>query len=75
MQYLTNLEKQMIDYLSSDVRLLNDLATTKKMAELKKQHDETEERLVVSSLFSKWTLQYCYFLIVVYNYKIANRNK
>jgi hypothetical protein len=44
MKYLTELEEQMLHHLSSDVRLLNDLPTTKKLAELKKQYDETEER-------------------------------
>ena len=44
MKYLKQLEEQMLSHLSSDVRLLNDLAVTKKLAELKKQYDETEER-------------------------------
>ncbi|OWF37572.1 Dynein heavy chain 5, axonemal [Mizuhopecten yessoensis] len=40
---LEKLEKQMKDNLSSDVRLMNDLQATKKLAELKKQYDETVE--------------------------------
>ena len=43
---LEGLEKQMIDCLSSDARLLNDLVATKKLAELMKQFDETVERWV-----------------------------
>ncbi len=42
MHHLSELEKQMVDCLSSDVRLLNDLPLTKKLAELKKQYDETQ---------------------------------
>ena len=44
MKTLTSLEAQIIDCLFSDVCLLNDLSTTKKLAELKKQYDETQER-------------------------------
>ena len=44
MEHMSSLETQMIDCLSSDVRLLNDLSTTKHMAELKKHYDETQER-------------------------------
>ena len=44
MERLDKLEHDMVEILSSDVRLLNDLPTTKKLAELKKQYDETEER-------------------------------
>ena len=43
MKSLTALETQIIDCLSSDVCLLNDLSTTKKLAELKKNFDETQE--------------------------------
>ena len=46
MKFLDKLEQQMRDNLSSDVRLLNDLQATKKLAELKKQYDETIERYV-----------------------------
>ena len=38
------LKEQIELLLSSDVRLLNDLQTTKKLLELKKQYDETQER-------------------------------
>ncbi|XP_060567478.1 dynein axonemal heavy chain 5-like [Ruditapes philippinarum] len=41
--FWTKLEKQMRTNLSSDVRLMNDLQATKKLAELKKQYDETVE--------------------------------
>ena len=44
MKRLNQLEQQMLDCLASDTRLLNDLATTKKLAELKKHYDETLER-------------------------------
>ncbi len=44
MKLLSDLEQQMISCLSSDVRLLNELSTTKKLAELKKQYDEAQER-------------------------------
>lgn len=44
MELLDRLEKQMRKNLSSDVRLMNDLQATKKLAELKKQFDETVER-------------------------------
>ncbi|XP_071801693.1 uncharacterized protein [Asterias amurensis] len=43
MKRLDELEQQMLDCLASDTRLLNDLATTKKLAELKKHYDETLE--------------------------------
>ena len=43
-QFLDKLEKQMRDSLSSDVRLMHELQATKKLAELKKQYDETVER-------------------------------
>ncbi|XP_053397319.1 dynein axonemal heavy chain 5-like isoform X6 [Mercenaria mercenaria] len=43
MEFLDKLEKQMRTNLSSDVRLMNDLQATKKLAELKKQYDETVE--------------------------------
>ena len=42
--FLAKLEQQMRDSLSCDVRLMNDLIATKKLAELKKQYDETIER-------------------------------
>ena len=44
MEDLSRLERDMVKCLSSDVRLLNDLATTKRLAELKKHYDETQER-------------------------------
>ena len=44
MELLARLERQCRTNLSSDVRLMNDLAATKKLAELKKQYDETMER-------------------------------
>lgn len=44
MRQLNELEEQMLDCLASDTRLLNDLATTKKLADLKKHYDETLER-------------------------------
>ena len=50
MIFLDKLEQQMRDNLSSDVRLMNDLQATKKLAELKKQYDETIERLVPKSV-------------------------
>ncbi|GFN75495.1 dynein beta chain, ciliary [Plakobranchus ocellatus] len=40
---LDRLEQQMKDNLSSDVRLMNDLQATKRLAELKKHYDETLE--------------------------------
>ncbi|XP_023932047.1 dynein heavy chain 5, axonemal-like isoform X1 [Lingula anatina] len=43
MQFFHKIEKQMRDLLSSDVRLMNDLAATKKLADMKKQFDETLE--------------------------------
>ena len=43
MKSQSTLEQQMINCLSSDMRLLNDLCTTKKLAELKKQYDEAQE--------------------------------
>lgn len=49
MQLLDRLEKQMRTNLSSDVRLMNDLQATKKLAELKKQFDETVEGCVVTT--------------------------
>ncbi|XP_025098007.1 LOW QUALITY PROTEIN: dynein gamma chain, flagellar outer arm-like [Pomacea canaliculata] len=39
------LERHMRDKLSSDVRLMNDLQATRRLAELKKQYDETQENL------------------------------
>ena len=44
MQHLQHLEQQMVDCLAGDVRLLNDLPATRKLAELKKQYEETQER-------------------------------
>ena len=41
---LDQLEDQMLECLASDNRLLNDLATTKKLADMKKHYDETVER-------------------------------
>ena len=43
MLYLDKLERQMREQLSSDVRLMNDLQATRRLAELKKQYDETQE--------------------------------
>ncbi len=63
MKLLSDLEQQMISCLSSDVRLLNELSTTKKLAELKKQYDEAQER---------WTKLNSYhpFLIPLLNLEI-----
>jgi dynein heavy chain len=47
LKYLEELEREMVQCLSSEVRLLHDLASTKKLAELKKQHEETEERYCI----------------------------
>lgn len=47
MFYLDKLERQMREQLSSDVRLMNDLQATRRLAELKKQFDETQEKWVV----------------------------
>ena len=44
---LDRLEQQMRDQLSSDVRLMNDLQATKRLAELKKHFDETLERCTI----------------------------
>jgi hypothetical protein len=44
---IDRLEKTMRQQLSSDVRLMNDLQATRKLAELKKQFDETQETYVV----------------------------
>ncbi|XP_077863125.1 dynein axonemal heavy chain 5-like [Saccoglossus kowalevskii] len=43
MEHLESLEKQMLECLAGDTRLLNDLVTTKKLAEMKKHYDETLE--------------------------------
>lgn len=43
---LNKLEQQMLENLSCDVRLMNDLHEAKKLAELKKQYEETVERSV-----------------------------
>ncbi|CAH1799095.1 unnamed protein product [Owenia fusiformis] len=43
MKFLEKIEGAMADLLSSDVRLMNNLTATKKLAELKKQFDETVE--------------------------------
>ncbi|KAK6187606.1 hypothetical protein SNE40_005595 [Patella caerulea] len=43
MKLLERLEKQMRELLSSDVVLLKDLQSTKRLADLKKQYDETLE--------------------------------
>ncbi|XP_076466964.1 uncharacterized protein LOC143298129 [Babylonia areolata] len=45
MLLLDKLEWQMREQLSSDVRLMNDLQATRRLAELKKQFDETQETL------------------------------
>ncbi|XP_070190368.1 uncharacterized protein [Littorina saxatilis] len=45
MLYKDKLERQMREQLSSDVRLMNDLQATRRLAELKKQFDETQENL------------------------------
>jgi hypothetical protein len=44
---IDRLEKTMRQQLSSDVRLMNDLQATRKLAELKKQFDETQETYVL----------------------------
>nr|CAB3238692.1 dynein heavy chain 8, axonemal-like [Phallusia mammillata] len=43
MKILDDLEEQLKDILAGDFRLLNDLAITKKLAEIKKQYDEAIE--------------------------------
>ena len=43
-RYLGHVEEQMVECLASDMRLLQDLATTKRLAELIKQYNETQER-------------------------------
>jgi len=43
MKILSQLEEQLKDTLAGDARLLNDLSVTKKLAEIKKQHDEATE--------------------------------
>ncbi|XP_071954985.1 uncharacterized protein [Antedon mediterranea] len=43
MQQLEELERQMLECLAGDKRLLNDLQTTKKLADMKKHYDETLE--------------------------------
>ncbi|XP_030850579.1 dynein heavy chain 8, axonemal isoform X3 [Strongylocentrotus purpuratus] len=51
MKQLDQLEDQMLECLASDNRLLNDLATTKKLADMKKHYDETvesQERVQIS---------------------------
>ncbi|XP_033113255.1 dynein heavy chain 5, axonemal-like isoform X2 [Anneissia japonica] len=51
MQQLEDLEKQMLECLAGDKRLLNDLQTTKKLAEMKKHYNETlesQERVLTS---------------------------
>ncbi|CAH1226669.1 DNAH5 [Branchiostoma lanceolatum] len=42
MERLALLEDQMLNLLASDTRLLNNLAVTKKLADMKKQFDETQ---------------------------------
>ena len=44
LQHMEKQKEQIEELLSSDVRLLNDLQATKKLIELKKQYDETQER-------------------------------
>lgn len=51
MTQLAELEEQIVSCLSDDVRLLNDLPTTKKLAELKKQLEETQERYMTNAHF------------------------
>ena len=46
MTKMEQLKEEMEAYLSSDVRLLNDLQTTKKLADLMKQYEETYEGYV-----------------------------
>lgn len=46
MKQLNELEEQMLNCLASDTRLLNDLAMTRKLADMKKHYDETLERYV-----------------------------
>ncbi|XP_052708586.1 uncharacterized protein LOC128183562 isoform X10 [Crassostrea angulata] len=41
LELMEKLEKSMLESLSSDIRLMNELPATKKLAELKKQYDET----------------------------------
>ena len=43
-RYLERVEEQMVDCLASEVRLLQDLPTTKRLADLIKQYDETQDR-------------------------------
>ena len=43
MKILKQLEEQLKDTLAGDARLLNDILVTKKLAEIKKQHDEATE--------------------------------
>ena len=43
-RYLGRVENQMVECLASEVRLLQDLATTKRLAEFIKQYNETQER-------------------------------
>lgn len=44
LELMEKLEKSMLESLSSDIRLMNELPATKKLAELKKQYDETLDR-------------------------------
>ena len=54
MKFLAEIEDQMLECLSrSEVRLMNDLNTTKQLAELKKQYNETLERYG-KPLFCTW---------------------
>jgi len=43
MKVLISLEDQLKNILAGEFRLLNDLAITKKLAEIKKQYDEATE--------------------------------
>ena len=43
MEVLRDLEHQLKDILAGNYRLLNDIAITKKLAEIKKQYDEASE--------------------------------
>ena len=53
---LEELEQEMVQCLSSEVRLLKDLSATKKLAELKKQHEETEERYITTKALFNHTV-------------------
>lgn len=46
MRELLDLEKKIIECLGSGVRLMQDLPAIKKLADLKKQYEETLERYI-----------------------------